>query len=423
MRSSRAWYAVAVLGLVYFVAFADRLALSLLVEPIRAELHVSDTQMGFLFGLSFALTLVAFSLPFGWLADRFDRRWLIAITVAVWGLLTAASGLARTFPELLLCRVGVGIGEAGLSPTALSMISDFFPSDRRSAPVSAYLTAGIAGATGSFLVLGMLLGALTPLAGTSLPIFGSMPVWRTTLVILGVPTLLLSVLIALTVVEPVRETDQKPKSAGEAIGYLGRRAGRYGPMFLAFGLMALLSIAASAWYPTYLIRNLGLPAHDAGIAFGAAAITGGVSGSFLVPMALDALNWRSGRDAVAALGGSVSAIGCVAFFASLVAGALSLKMMLMALANFCFIGGINIPAVELQRVGPPHLRAQLAALYFMFVNICGLGTGPLVAAAIASYLPDSRHALGSALEILCCAVAIVSLPALVIIGWRSDRQK
>jgi MFS family permease len=412
-RDIRAWYVVSLLGVVYFVAFADRLALSLLVEPIRKELGVSDTQMGFLFGLSFALTLVAFSLPLGRLADRVSRRGLIAVTISVWGLLTMLSGFAHSFSELLICRVGVGIGEAGLSPAALSLISDLFPAKRRAAPISVYLTAGIGGATGSFLLLGILLRVLNSAGPVALPVLGLLTPWRAALICVGAPTIILAALVALTVQEPRREIAVKGTLSG-AWRYLTNRSMRYGPMFIAFSLMAMLSIAASAWYPTYLIREFGLSASQAGLDFGAAAIAGGVGGSFAVPMMASALESRSSRDSVFALGIACVAVGPACLVASIATSVVVLKLALLAFANFCFIGGINLPAVELQAVGPANQRGQLAAIYFMCVNIGGLGLGPILVAFLARSFFSGRHGLGSALVALAILAGPLSVAALQV---------
>jgi MFS family permease len=418
--SFRAWYAVGVLGLVYFVAFADRLALSLLVDPIRHDLHVSDTQIGFLFGLSFAMTLVAFSIPFGWLADRVDRRILIATTAASWGVLTMLSGLAHSYSELLVCRIGIGIGEAGLSPAALSLISDLFPPQRRPVAISAYLTGGIAGATASFLLLGLLLKALAAAPDFSLPFVGVLATWRVTLILVGAPTILLAAVVALTIPEP-RRADFVKGTLQEATAYLAQHARRYGGLFLAFSLMGLLSIAASAWYPTYLIRNLALPAHEAGIRFGIAAIAGGVSGSFLVPMAESAFAARRRANAVVPFGLAVVAIGSIAFLLSFQTVDIATALALFGVAHFCFIGGINLTSVEIQQTAPQNLRGQLGAIYFMCINIGGLGLGPILTATLAQHVFGGDHGIGKALVLLTALAGPVAVACLLAVGWAGTR--
>jgi MFS family permease len=407
------WYVVGILGLIYFVAFVDRLALSLLVEPIKRELRVNDTQIGALFGLSFAGALALLSLPLGRLADRGNRRNLIAGAVAVWSLMTAASGLARSYAALLVCRVGLAAGEAGLTPAALSVISDLFPTRSRALPVAVYLTAGIAGATGSLVILALLLHATEGMGQLALPLVGQLSPWRLTLVLIGLPTTFLALLLLLTVREPDRDAAASAREpVWAALTYLRLHFRDQAGFYLAGALMALLSISATAWYPTFLIRDRGLSASSVGYLFGFASIFGGISGSLALPAAAQALALR--RDdglKLAFLAGVVVGVPCFVLAATV--GSLMAEILLIACANFCFIGGINIPALAIQQSAPPRLRAQLSALYFVGVNVGGLGTGPLLTAEVARLAFGGEHGLGAALASLGAVAGPVALLALL----------
>ncbi len=164
--STRAWATVFVLLAAYAVAFIDRQILTLLVEPIRRDLHINDTQFSLLSGLAFTLFYTVMGIPLGWLADRGSRRKLILVSVLFWSAMTASCGMAKSFGMLFLARIGVGVGEAGLSPAAFSMIADSFPPDKRSRALSLYAMGAVAG-VGLALIIG---GAIIGWASTAPPV-------------------------------------------------------------------------------------------------------------------------------------------------------------------------------------------------------------------------------------------------------------
>ena len=146
-----AWYAVSVLLIAYTIAFIDRTILSLLVGPIQADLGIGDTAMGLLHGIAFALFYCLLGLPIAWLSDRYSRRWIIAVGMALWSFMTALCGFAQSFVQLFLARMGVGVGEATLSPAAYSMIADLFPSNRLGRAMGVYSSGVFFGAGIAFL--------------------------------------------------------------------------------------------------------------------------------------------------------------------------------------------------------------------------------------------------------------------------------
>ncbi|MDH5275573.1 MAG: MFS transporter, partial [Gammaproteobacteria bacterium] len=200
-----AWYTVILLTLAYILSFVDRYMLGLLVEPIRAELALSDTEIGLLLGPAFAIFYTTMGLPLGWLADRARRTWIVTAGIVLWSAATAACGLARNFAQLFLARVGVGVGEASLSPCALSMIADSFPAERRGKPVAFY---------GAALSVG---GGLASLAGASvlawsgtrpefaLPVVGVLAPWQFAFLVVALAGIPLALLMA-TLREPGRQT-------------------------------------------------------------------------------------------------------------------------------------------------------------------------------------------------------------------------
>ena len=199
----RAWYAVAVLVLAFVFSFVDRIVIALLVEPIKADLGISDFGIGLLQGFAFALFYALLGIPIGRLSDRVSRRGIIATGIAIWSLMTAACGLARSFFGLFLARVGVGVGEATLSPAAYSMISDYFPREQLGRALGVYQSGALLGAGIAFLVGGAAVQMLSVYDGQVLPVLGEVRMWQLAFFVVGLPGLLVALLM-LTVKEPAR---------------------------------------------------------------------------------------------------------------------------------------------------------------------------------------------------------------------------
>jgi MFS family permease len=198
-----AWYVVGVLTFVYVFSFIDRQILNLLVRPIRRDLGISDTQMSLLMGLSFAVFYTFFGIPLGRLADSKSRRTIIAIGFAFWSLFTAGCGLARNFTQMLLLRMGVGVGEAALSPSAFSIISDYFPPKRRATAISVYSMGIYIGSGLAFIIGGTVAGFASQQEIWQLPLIGDTRPWQVVFFIVGLPGVFLSLLMY-TVREPAR---------------------------------------------------------------------------------------------------------------------------------------------------------------------------------------------------------------------------
>src|SRR5438552_4758611 len=182
-----AWYIVGVLTFVYVFSFVDRQIFSLLVRPLRHDLHISDTQVSYLIGLGFVMFFALFGIPIGRLTDIYSRRLIIAIGLVTWSLFTSACGLAHTFPQMLLLRMGVGAGEAALSPAAYSLITDYFPRNRLATAISVYSMGIYIGGGLSFLVGGLVVHYAAAQATWSLPLVGLVRSWQLIFFIVGLP--------------------------------------------------------------------------------------------------------------------------------------------------------------------------------------------------------------------------------------------
>ena len=254
-----AWYLVSILTIAYILSFVDRYILGLLIEPIKADLDLSDTQIGWLLGFAFAIFYATMGLPLGYLADRKRRTWLVAAGIAVWSAATAASGLAKNFVHLFIARVSVGAGEATLSPCAMSMISDSFPPERRGKPIAFYTAALSLGAGIASLVSAAVLTWAKSVPEVTLPAVGAVAPWQFTFFVVGLPGLLVAV-IMFFMREPKRLGRSAAGSSGagftDMLKFVGARWRIYGS-FIIFVCLMTICAYSQGWYAPMFQRTWG----------------------------------------------------------------------------------------------------------------------------------------------------------------------
>ncbi len=371
-------YALSVLVVVYTFNFIDRQILSILLEPIKADLGLSDTMLGMLSGFAFAAFYATLGIPIARYADKGNRRNLIALALAIWSAMTALSGLAQNFWQLLLARIGVGVGEAGCSPPAHSMISDYFPAEKRATALGIY-SLGIP--------VGILFGFVA--GGWLNEFFG----WRMAFFVVGVPGLVLALIVRFSMREPPRgmaegrvATADQPGIA-ETFKYLwAKRSFRH----LAFGgaLTAFVGYGVVTWVPSYLIRSHGLTTGDAGTYLGLIlGIPGGI-GIALGGWMADRYGARDTRwylwvVTVALLAGAPFAFGV--YLADTAYVALLCLILPVLLGNFYQATTFS----QTQGLVGLRMRSVAAAVLLFILNIIGLGAGPQAVGILSDVLEPS----------------------------------
>jgi MFS family permease len=404
-----AWYVVAVLLLAYTLSFIDRMILSLLVGPIRADLGISDTQMSLLMGFAFAIFYSVLGIPLGWLADRGSRRGLMVAGVAAWSVMTAICGLTRSYVTLFLARIGVGVGEATLSPAAYSMLGDYFPRGKLGRAMAVY-SIGVPLGSGIALVAGALVVKfVTEGPPMVVPMLGAMEPWRLTFLVIGLPGLLVALLIALTVREPARKGGAVGLVKGEFTAFLKTHPAALASHFGGMGLLALVMYGAMAWIPQFLHRTYGMPVSEAGLWFGGATAICGACGLMLGGWMADGLYRRGFRDAhlrVLRLNVIVLTPLFIAMALAPTAG-IAVALMIVSMLVGTIHGGVAGAALQL--VTPNRLRARMVALYFLVANLIGLGCGPTAMALVTDLVFHDDQALRY-------GIAIVTAVALPISG-------
>jgi MFS family permease len=395
-----AQFVVAVLTLVYTASFLDRQIITLMGERVRADLALSDVQLGLLQGLSFALFYTALGIPLGLLADRTNRRRLILGGLVLWSFATALCGLVDSFPGLFTARMLVGVGEAALAPAAYSLISDYFPRHRRARAMSVYASGVLIGSGLAYMVGGGILAVAGRASQQLLEIGISRADWQVGFLAAAAPGLILPFLL-LAIREPVRQErawHEVPRSAG-AVSYLLSRWPLYLTLCAALSGMAAVNYGSFAWLPAVFQRVHGYTASEFGYAFGLVLLILGPLGMWAGGALVDRLRSRSPERTALYLCG-------IALLSMLPAAALSpivsdprLAWMLIALQIFIVAVPLTLGPVVLQLATPNEFRGSVMALYMFSVNIVGLGLGPLVPAMISDHLFRDERMIGIALGI------------------------
>ncbi|QGZ94931.1 spinster family MFS transporter [Terricaulis silvestris] len=416
-----AWWAVAVLTTAYIVSFVDRQILSLLIEPIRADLAISDTQVSLLGGFAFALLYTFAGIPLAWVGDHHSRRWLIAAGAAFWSVMTALCGLSQTFWQMFWARVGVGVGEASLTPSAYSLMGDYFPPDKLGRPMGVYMAGGAVGSGVALVVGGAVIAATATLPSISVPLVGALKPWQLVFVIVAIPGLVVA-LLALTVREPkrVREPLQPAPAQreGRKIGpnaarYLGRNWRLYLPLFGGFALISLMKNAILIWTPTMFMRAHGWDASSIGYWYGAFLLTLGPLGAIGGGWIADHLRGRGIREgALWVVVVATCASAPIAVSMPLVQSS-SLALVLLALLTFVLFVVGSVTPTAFQLATPNQMRAQVSAVALFVNNLLGIGFGPTLVALITDYVFGADSALSYSIAI----VALVFAPLSALAFW------
>ena len=412
-RSGSDAYANYVLGVLftcYVFNWVDRNVLAILLGPMKAELGVSDTAMGFLSGLAFALFYTVLGIPIARWADLGNRRSILALGIALWSAMTVVCGLARSFAGLALARVGVGVGEAAGSPASHSLISDYFPPGRRGRALSVYAMGNYAGHFVAFVI-----------GGWVNEHYG----WRATFFVMGIPGLLLALLVRLTVREPPRgrfdgAAGAEPRAAlGEVLRFLGRQRS-YVYINLGGALNALVGYGFGIWGLTFFMRVHGMGTAEAGLWLGWLGPLGGLTGTFVGGLLIDRLASRDGRWFLWIP--TASALASVPVSVLLLLGAKPLALALYAPHSLLFALYIGPMFAAMQGVAPPRMRAITVAIHLLVVNLVGLGGGPLVVGALNDFLNAEYGVSAVRYSLLLVSVTGIVSSACFLAGARSVRR-
>lgn len=415
MNLSRRWTAVILLSALFFVSYVDRLALVVLIEPLKQDLHIDDVQVGFLVGTAAAVIGMGFLAPLSRAADISNRRNLIAAGAVIWNLTTIASGFTTNYWELLICRMGVALGEAALMPAAMSLIADLFTREQRGAPVGIFILGGGVGASGAVLVTGATLGMMSSTAAHGLPVIGDFPPWRMTLIALGAAGLVVGALFFLLVREPRRVDLGEGKVPLRDLGrHMRENTATYLPFLSAGGINALTNLGVIAWYVSNLVRTYGLTPAQAGLLFGIVSVVGTAIGCVGMPTLATRLNLRGRHNGpVWVILVAVCLFGPLMVL-SLNAPTATLSLAFMAPAFLLQIGAGAVITGSIPTLPPPRMRGQMMAVYLWVAGGAALGIGPVLVAFLSERLFPGPEGVGKALMALIILLTPIEALALIL---------
>lgn len=386
--SGKAWFLVGLLTVAYVLSYVDRAILGLLIEPIKADLNLTDEQIGWVLGPAFAIFYATMGLPLGWLVDRSRRTWIVGFGVLVWSLATAMSGLAKNFFHLFTARMAVGVGEATLSPSAMSMIADSFPPERRGKPISVYVAAlSLGGGIASLIVSGVLYWA-KDIGDIAVPLLGVLAPWQLTFIAVGLPGLLVG-LIFFYVGEPPRrplennEIDVGGNSVGDAVRYIRNNLGTY-VGFVSLACVMTIIAYSQGFMPAAFERTWGWAPEKYAAINGVVLIILGPASVISCGVIMD--KWVQAGKHDAAL--RLLIIGALLMVPT---GSIAMIMPTPELAylilslNTIGIAMVSTTAVTaLLAITPAQIRGQITALYYMAISMTGLFLGPTMVGILST---------------------------------------
>lgn len=391
-----AWYVVAILVIAYTFSFIDRQILSLLVGPMKRDLHISDFEMSLLQGFAFAIFYALVGLPIGRLVDSKKRVTIISLGILVWSIMTALCGTARSYWLLFLYRMGVGVGEAALSPAAYSMLADYFRPERMGFALGVYGMGVYIGA-GLALIIGAQVIAVVNTTGvTTLPILGDIFPWQIVFLAVGLPGILIA-LWMWTVKEPDRqghmrteinadgEETHAPLPLGEVVAFMWQNKVTLASHHLCYAFSALMAYGISAWIPTFLVRTHGWTYVDAGTNYGIVVVIFGTAGVVVGGWAGDkvtALGHANGRLLVMALGSLAAVPFAVAYP---LVDSISWVFVLLAFTTFLSTFSLAPGAAAIPELMPNQMRGFASAFMIFVITLLGLGLGPSIIAAMTDF--------------------------------------
>lgn len=401
------WYVLIIMMLVYTISIADRYVLSTLLGPISKELKLSDSGAASL-GIPLALFYVFMGIPLSWLCDRTNRRNLLAMSVAVWSFMTAVTGYTKGYFDLLLARVGVGIGEAGGTPACNSIIADYFPADRRSMAMTVF-------------ALGAPIGAWlgSDLAGYVSTIYG----WRAAFLVLGVPGVLLALIIMITIKEPKRGrldavTEDKTPTVMETLKFLWSQKSAVHAM-TGSGLSAFWGWGLMWFTPLFLQRSYGMDEGEAGSLLGLIYLVGGIGASLVTAYVVARPTYTDPRK-IARLLAVVTALATIPSFFAYYTNDLTVATIMWWLfipAIYFYIG----PAFALcQNLAAPKMRAMAVAISLLIANVLNLIVAPGIVGALSDYFAGLGGADAASLRMAQLILAPTGLWA-AWHYWRAEK--
>jgi len=403
------WYVALLLAVAHLISFVDRFLMSLVMEPLKLDLGVSDTQLGLLQGTGFVILYTVAAVPLGRMADSVNRRNLIVAGIVLWSIATALCGLADSFGTLFLARIGVGFGEAALVPAAMSLLAAYIPRRQLGRAVSLFTTGASLGKSTALIGGGALLALLVAAGGLTIPGLGRLEPWQGVFVLMALPGLLLAALF-FTVREPPRPVSTVAKPGiGVAARYVASQRRAYITHSGAAALVVLSVQSLAAWSPTFYVRFFEMTPSEAGIAVGSVILIAGPLGHLTGGWLTDHFQSRGAPSPAAPVMmlGLAAAIPCVLLFGT--TRDLSLSLIAFGALNFVITMAAPASLAGVQMLTPDRLRGVVTSMFLALTTFVGIGLGPPLIGFLSDHLFASPAALDRSLMLVLTVVAIAGI--------------
>tara|TARA_B100000945_G_scaffold72931_1_gene55743 strand:+ start:1873 stop:3177 length:1305 start_codon:yes stop_codon:yes gene_type:complete len=380
--------AVTILTLAQIFAFIDRQIPSMLVEPIKQDFNLTDSQIALLGGAAFSIFYAIMALPIGYAVDRYQRTKVLGTGIFLWSLMTALAGLANSFGKLFGARIGVAVGEAVMAPTSVSLVSDSFPENKQGKPMG-IITAGVYIGIGiTLLGGGFLIDYLTSIGGITLPVIGYLKPWQATFMIVGIPGLVLAI-AAFYLKEPQRleeQIDIQLKDRKNVFLHLKEHRKTLIPMFGGLIFMALIFYSFSFWAPTMMIRTFDISLTEVGFVLGMITIISSITGTIVAGSAVDYLRNKNYSDApvraaMIAVILALPPIISLSFVQNELGAWICIAFYLLFISSFAPLGLLAISGVSTGNV-----KGQTAAIHAFLMMAFGLSLGPQLTAFFTDFV-------------------------------------
>ena len=407
-----AWYVAGMLAVAEVIAIMDRYVLAVVLNDVKRSLVLSDTELGILQGPSFVLLIVAASLPIGRLIDVGNRRLIIALSLGFWSIATMGCGLASSFHELMAARMAVGLGEAALTPAALSLIAAYFSKDRLSRGLSIFSMGIGLGRAAGFVGGASALAWFIARHGMTLPLLGRFEPWQAVFIVAGLLGIAVAVLFLVTVAEPPRvAAGDRATRLSDGLRHFWQHAAAYLALFIPYAMVNAINQQLGAWTLSFYVRDRGLSVETAGWLIGVTGLAAGPLGSLIGGWANDRLRLAGVRGAAPLLLAAIILITCVllAVFVSVPWLGVAVVAYGFSYGTICAAGPVGFAGVQL--LTPDRCRGVVSSLFVISYTLLGMGFGPLVVGILSDLHLQEGGKLGEALMLTALIFAAIGIPA------------
>jgi MFS family permease len=403
------WYMAALLCLTNAVAFIDRQSLPLLIDQIKSDLQVTDTQMSYLVGLAFVLTYVGLGIPAGMLIDRFPRRTVMSIGIALWSAATLLCGLVVSYRVMFFARIGIGAGETVVGPGSISLIRDAFPEDRRNRAIGIWAMGANIGGAAALLGGGAILAMIGDAASVTVPMLGTIRSWQLVLICCAFITLPIALLL-FTFPEPARTgTSQFGSGLKDTFRYMGARWRVFVPLFIVNGLTIIMLVGHGLWVPAMFGRVWHLSRPEIGLTLGIMTLVFGASSQFFAGVAMDWLHKRGVRNPIPIFGAIIAALAFVPGVFMPLAPSANVAWALQGLYMLISTCLFTIGTAFIARLAPPEMSGKITAVHVLWVGLVGTAIGATLYAAVSDHFFQGPMALAYSMSLVVGVLDVLAI--------------